>query len=589
MMKNCEENKKILVISLARMGDILQTIPLLRALKAKNHFVSILVRSSFADVVESLKCIDEVIVFKTNEIMKKAVSGNIIEYKEKLSDLIKDLNNKKFNEIINLTFSRASAYLSYLIKAGNKLGYTASKDGRLYNDGLWASYFNGTVLNSTVNSINIVDIFQNIAGSYIDPINIRSKIDVNDSNNIENKINKNDYCIAIQLGANTDNKRWPVKSYSDFVKLLGDKIQFSKNNIKIILLGAANEKCLADEFLSNFRECESKIPIVNLIGKTKTKDLWSILEKMKILVTNDTGTMHVAAALDIPIVDISLGPVRFLETGPCSSNSIIISPKISCYPCSFQHTCFHQKCKSYIKPQDIVKAVNTIGQTIYKSLFYLESNVSVDMKESNTANFHCTKKVFIENSPKRFELMPLNKQFLNASIYSEIICNNAITMSLDFSVERVKNIICRVKKYDLSEFNYSIFCDKLNKTFSNIDLLIKKAQKILREIKKYYDENNCKFEDREKITSEFKDKLLDIDMNIALCQNNNEIVHYLLGVFQALKNDNIFDNNLWINRNHEIYNYMQVSMKTLEKINSIVTEELFVKDNKNIIISKKWF
>ena len=121
--------------------------------------------------------------------------------------------------------------------------------------------------------------------------------------------------IGFQLGAQDNYKIWPI---NNFIKL-ASKLCTETQKFKFVLLGATkNEIKLAEEFCRGLNNPGS---VVNICGKTKIDELPSIVNDMDLLVTNDTGTMHLAIALGIKTISL-FGPTNLNEFGPYQDYNI---------------------------------------------------------------------------------------------------------------------------------------------------------------------------------------------------------------------------------------------------------------------------
>ena len=115
--------------------------------------------------------------------------------------------------------------------------------------------------------------------------------------------------IGLQLGAQDKYKMWPVEKFTDLAKKLLRK--FFK--IKFVILGSTKyEKGLAKKFISGFGSLES---VIDLCGKSSIGELPSLLNDLDLLITNDTGTLHLAVALQKKTVSL-FGPTNSKEFGP---------------------------------------------------------------------------------------------------------------------------------------------------------------------------------------------------------------------------------------------------------------------------------
>jgi hypothetical protein len=116
----------------------------------------------------------------------------------------------------------------------------------------------------------------------------------------------------------------------------------------VVVLGDEAETKLAERVseLSNQN-------VVSLAGKTSVGSLSGVLARCKLLVTNDTGTAHIAAALKIPVIGIFLGPASAKDTAPVGSDHVILEANLPCAPCDYKKVCANPVCKSVIDAEAV--------------------------------------------------------------------------------------------------------------------------------------------------------------------------------------------------------------------------------------------
>ena len=162
--------------------------------------------------------------------------------------------------------------------------------------------------------------------------------------------------IGMQLGASEKRRQWPV---SHFVEL-GKRI-WQEEGICPVLLGEASERPLADEYARL-----TGTPFVDVVGQTNIFELGAVLREMAMLVTNNTGTMHLAAGLGLPLLAIFLATAQPCDTGPYLPGSCCLEPTLPCHPCPHDHDCvLGEKCRHHISASivaDLVLAKLTSGQ-----------------------------------------------------------------------------------------------------------------------------------------------------------------------------------------------------------------------------------
>ncbi len=155
-------------------------------------------------------------------------------------------------------------------------------------------------------------------------------------------------CPGAEYGA---AKRWPAKHFAELVN------QISRYGIHPVILGSSKDKEIGGTI-----EKYSKSPITNLTSKTSLKEAIHIISGARCVVTNDSGLMHIAAALKTPLVAL-FGSSSPQYTPPLSQNSKIISLTMSCSPC-FERTCplGHTKCLTEIEPSTVMKELLKLAE-----------------------------------------------------------------------------------------------------------------------------------------------------------------------------------------------------------------------------------
>jgi len=102
--------------------------------------------------------------------------------------------------------------------------------------------------------------------------------------------------------------------------------------------------------------------IISLVGKTNFPELISLIDAANSLVVTDTGTAHIAAAVDTQVYAL-IGPTNFKRTGPYKTETnkvTILSSHAECSPCYHtekMHSCRDNKCMIEIKPEDVFKNI----------------------------------------------------------------------------------------------------------------------------------------------------------------------------------------------------------------------------------------
>jgi len=152
--------------------------------------------------------------------------------------------------------------------------------------------------------------------------------------------------VVVHAGGNWDLKRWPAEHFARWIRL------FRQNRPwKVLLCGTASEAELADRIRDGFAPSE----VVSLSGKTSLDELALLLRGARLLVSNDSGPIHLAASQDTPIVAL-FGPTSPERTGPVSDGRILTLRKdVGCaVPCYFR-ACDWRACMELLTPEEVLE------------------------------------------------------------------------------------------------------------------------------------------------------------------------------------------------------------------------------------------
>jgi heptosyltransferase II len=166
------------------------------------------------------------------------------------------------------------------------------------------------------------------------------------------KINTKPGLVALGPGATYGlAKRWPLDYWKE---LITQMLESGKETLLVV--GGAEEKEYLNDLWKDLPETHSK-RLVSLVGKTDPRVLAAVLDECKLLITNDTGPMHVAAAVDTPTVAI-FGSTSPTWTRPFGLGHEVIYKAVECSPC-YQKTCpIGYICLNWITVDEVLKAAH---------------------------------------------------------------------------------------------------------------------------------------------------------------------------------------------------------------------------------------
>jgi lipopolysaccharide heptosyltransferase I len=282
--------KNILIIKPSSLGDIVMALPALSALRKSfpEAKISWFIRPEFAPLLKNHPHLTETILFDRKFLGKAWFNPRAMAA---LLSLIWRLNRSKFDVVIDLQGLFRTASLSWL--SGCKRRFGMADAGEL------AHIFYTHKIAQDRNCIHLVDYYLKIvqtAGASKTQVQFLLPVDPAAADAVNRLlktkgIEPNNYAVFVPTSAHRD-KCWPVERFA----ALADKIS-SQFGLSIIATGAAFEKS-AVERLRNL----ANVPIANFAGATSLSELVALLKAAKLVVSNDTGPGHIAAALGIPIV-----------------------------------------------------------------------------------------------------------------------------------------------------------------------------------------------------------------------------------------------------------------------------------------------
>lgn len=346
------EIKNILILNLGGIGDILLSVPALRALR--QHFsesnIMLLSVSPTAEIINNLGYINQFVSFDFYP-----QRYGLADWRGLIKTLL-DLRQKKIDLMINM---RTIVSWQSAIKIALVFWFVGAK----YRVGRNTSS-RGFFLNLKIPEMDIGDKHESeydmdtisLLGINVTEKEFELKIDSKDRKYIDDIFNN--YCIGTEdmiVGIHPGgmpSRRWPVEKFAMVInklKEINNKICFvvTGNKEEILLVGKL-QKLVSDK-------------LVIIAGKTNPKQLAAMIERYNLLISNDTGIMHIAAVLQKPQIAI-FGPGDLIRYNPAkiSSNAVVLRSRIDCLmPCN-KYDCDTLQCLKKVTPEEVVNAAKNI-------------------------------------------------------------------------------------------------------------------------------------------------------------------------------------------------------------------------------------
>jgi heptosyltransferase-2 len=144
-------------------------------------------------------------------------------------------------------------------------------------------------------------------------------------------------------------KRWYADRFASVANTLSREM-----NLSVVLIGSEGERGLAETVRA---QISSRNAILN--GKTSLETLIGVLSESSLMITNDSGPMHIGAALGVPTVAV-FGSTDEKVTGPCGSRTRIVRHAVECSPCLLRECPIDHRCMSGVTVEDVCRAAREL-------------------------------------------------------------------------------------------------------------------------------------------------------------------------------------------------------------------------------------
>jgi heptosyltransferase II len=336
--------ERLLIRGTNWVGDAVMSVPALRAIRRifGHARITLLVRPWVRDVYSGCDFVDEILVFD-KEHAHKGWRG--------ILRLASDLQRDNFDAAILLQNAFEAAFLSWRARIPVRIGY--ARDGR--NLLLTHSCRIDPEVKNEHQAYYYLGILS--SASLIESWKQPGPLDISLGITPENQVQARERLKSCGIGATETliglnpgafyggAKRWLTERYAAVADALAER-----HGCRILIFGAANEARIAEEVSGSMH----RKPVV-LAGKTSLGELKGLLRECALLITNDSGTMHLAAALDVPQLAI-FGSTSAVATGPLSGVAEVIQRPVDCSPCFLRECPIDFRCMKAVTIEEVLSA-----------------------------------------------------------------------------------------------------------------------------------------------------------------------------------------------------------------------------------------
>ena len=323
---------RILIIKPSALGDIVHALPVLNLLKRRwpDAQISWLVGSSFADLLDGHPQLHEVIRFDRHRFASAWWNPNA------LFEMLRfgfGLRRRHFDLVIDLQGLLRSGLTAKLARSPVRVGFSNAREGA------WMFYTHRVPAAADQHALDRNLMVAESLGCGRDPVEFVLPVDDADRDYVRSLLPAGQSSYVVLLpGTNWLTKRWPVDYFAALVGPLKQRYGYAS-----VVAGGADAAALAPRIHG----------AIDLTRRTTLKQLVALLAGAELVIANDSGPMHIAAALGRPMVTV-FGPTNPARTGPWGRDDSVVRIDIECSPC-YSRRCSHISCMKGLGPESVLR------------------------------------------------------------------------------------------------------------------------------------------------------------------------------------------------------------------------------------------
>lgn len=377
--------KQVLIINITRIGDLVQTVPLLARLEQEWPGVAIdlVIDTRLAPAAALLPGLRQVLTYDFRDLLEKSRPDpqGTSALSPELTTWAQSLASVGYDRVINLTFTHWSGVLATAIGAPDTRGVTVGQNGATLVRNPWLTQVVDLHQHRRFNRFNLVDLYA-LGGSgpgAFTPMHLKIPAEAEQwaSHFLQARI-QTQIPVAVQVGVSHPAKAWRPELFGCTMAALSRRL-----NAAFVLIGTKREREPVQQAVAAYHAAGGVRTLCDAVGQTDIPQLAALLRECRLLLTNDTGPMHLSVGVGTPVIDLSVDHADFHETGPYGPGHWIVQPIMECSPCSYQQVCAHQSCKEQIMPEHVAQlCLHVLGQAPFPSAWagveVYESDVDAD-------------------------------------------------------------------------------------------------------------------------------------------------------------------------------------------------------------------
>lgn len=351
--------RRILVVRLDLIGDLVMSLPVVRVLKQTypDAEIDLLATPASAKIITSDPDLRTVISYDPN-IWRRPVAMLRARNWREARALRQRLRAERYDLAVSV-FGPWAAILALLSDAPRRVGYGKESYPGLMTDSVAGAHWQpGERLHEIDYGLRLAQA----AGAQVRPQDrsLNLYVALQPLQEVEQLLRQEGWradrpLVACHVTSNNgQSKRWPIPYWATLIRRL-----IEEDEANVVLTGAPVDLPIIETILARVKSARSPI---NLAGRTSLAQLAALLRRSDILITGDSGPMHVAAAVGTPLIAIH-GPTDPVHSGPISPLATVLRSDIWCSPCYNARgpaDCrfFTTQCMKDITPDQVLRTIH---------------------------------------------------------------------------------------------------------------------------------------------------------------------------------------------------------------------------------------
>jgi len=332
---------KVLIIKLSALGDVVQSLPVAMAIRRHDPSARIdwLVERPSAGLLLDHPGLDNVLVSPRHDLREDAVAAL-----PEVGTFLGRLRSVRYDVVLELQGLIKSAIFARLVRGERKIGFRGGKEplaALALNEPLPAYDPERHALERYLDLLGPLGVLRPARPEFgLQP----TEGQLAQARELLGPWGQERPLVVLHPVAQWDSKLWPLAHWVDLARRL------RAMGLDLVLSGAR-----ADQAVTGAIAQEAGGGVLDLAGRTGLKELSAVLGLARLVVCTDTGVMHLAAALERPVVAL-FGPTSPGRTGPWGAGHTVLRLGLACSPC-FKRQCPEPRCLTELTPAGVAEAV----------------------------------------------------------------------------------------------------------------------------------------------------------------------------------------------------------------------------------------